>query len=122
LPPETEVDVTPEGGKGGNVTVGAGVSVNVAVGGIGVAVGMAAWVSAIIVKAAAAIVFCMSTALTVGIAVVSALRAPHALTLNASIITRVRLEKHFIWTSPYRFRFSRIGPLPGAIPFITEAL
>ena len=48
------VNVTCRDARGRNVLVGAGVSVTVAVGGGGVAVGMAAWVSAIIVKATAA--------------------------------------------------------------------
>ena len=77
----------------------AGVSVNVAVGGIGVAVGMAAWVSAIIVKAAAAIVLCMSTGLTVGVACCTTRTDDQRITS-----TRVRIEKHFMSTSPYRFR------------------
>ena len=42
LPLGTGVNVTPEAGNGGIVLVGTGVSVNVAVGGTGVAVGMAA--------------------------------------------------------------------------------
>ena len=55
----------------------AGVWVNIAVGGGGVEVGMAAWVSATTVRAAAMTVFCMSTALSVGAA--CAPPAPHAL-------------------------------------------
>jgi hypothetical protein len=61
------------------------------VGGGGVAVGMADWVSAIIVKAAAAIVPCRSIALTVGVAA-----SPHALMISAIVSIRVRLEKHFM--------------------------
>ena len=63
---EPAVTVTAEDGNGRKVLVGVGVSVIVAVGGGGVAVGMAAWVSATIVKAAAATVLCRSTALTGG--------------------------------------------------------
>ena len=77
LPLGTGVNVPAEGGNGRNVLVGAGVSVIVAVGGGGVAVGMAAWVSAITVKAAAAIVPCRSTGLAVGVAPV-----PHALRIS----------------------------------------
>ena len=89
----TEVNVPSQVGKGGNVLVAAGVSVKVAVGG-GVAVGMAAWVSATIVKAATMTVFCMSTALSVGVA--CAPRAPHALIISVIRSTRVRIEKHFM--------------------------
>ena len=91
-------------GKGGNVLVAAGVSVNVAVGGV-VAVGMAAWVSATTVKAAAMTVFCMSTELSVGVA--CALPAPHALMSSVIMSNRVRMEKNFIWISPYRLGSSR---------------
>jgi hypothetical protein len=56
LPLEAGVDVIAVDGGGMKVGVGRGVFVNVAVGGMGVAVGMAAWVSAITVKAAAATV------------------------------------------------------------------
>ena len=97
-PPElllgTGVNVTCEEGNGGKVLVAAGVSVNVAVGGGGVAVGMADWVSASIVKATAAIVLCMLTALTVGVA--CAPRAPQALTISAVMSIGVTLEKHFM--------------------------
>lgn len=62
------VKVAPRVGMTGSVGVEAGVFVRVAVGGGGVAVGMAAWVSASIVTTSETIVFCMSTALTVGVA------------------------------------------------------
>jgi len=94
LPLGTGVIVTSEDGNGGKVLVAAGVSVNVAVGGGGVAVGMADWVSATIVNAAAATVLCMSTALTVGVA--CAQRAPHPLMSSVIMSTRVRIEKHFM--------------------------
>src|SRR5687767_11166355 len=102
----TEVNVPSKVGKGGSVLVAAGVSVNVGVGGGGVAVGMAAWVSATTVRAAAMTVFCMSTALTVG--VVCALPAPHALMISVIMSNTVRMENFFIGTSPYRFRSSRM--------------
>jgi hypothetical protein len=94
------VNIIPEAGNGGTVLVAAGVFVNVSVGGGGVAVGMAAWVSAIIVMATAAAVICKSTGLTVGGGVAC---APHALVLSVIMSTRVRIEKHFMLTSPYRF-------------------
>src|SRR5687768_14825561 len=100
FPPGTGVNVPSEDGNASKVLVGAGVSVNVAVGGGGVAVGMAAWVSATIVKAAAATVPCMSTALPIGVGVAC---APHALRISVVVSTRVRTEKHFMWISPYRF-------------------
>ena len=52
----------------------------ISVGGKGVAVGMAAWVSATNVKAAATAVFCTSTALIVGVT-----SDPHALISVATI-------------------------------------
>lgn len=60
------------------VSVGTGVGLGVSVGGRGVAVGIAAWVSATTVKAADTAVFCISTGLTVG-----AGSAPQALTIKA---------------------------------------
>src|SRR5919109_4614402 len=91
-PPEvplgTGVKVTSEEGNASGVLVGAGVSVNVAVGGGGVAVGMAAWVSATTVRAAAAIVPCMSTGLPIGAGVAC---APHALMVSVITSTRVRI-------------------------------
>lgn len=81
--------------------VGTGVFVGVSVGGIGVEVGMAAWVSAIIVRASAADVLCMSNTLSVGVA-----SAPHALMISVIINSRVRIEKHFMWTYPYCFSLS----------------
>jgi hypothetical protein len=96
LPPEllsgTDVNVASKDGRGGIVLVIAGVFVNVAVGGTGVAVGMAACVSATMVKAAAAIVFWMSTGLTVGMGVVCTLRAPHALMSSVMMTIRVGVE------------------------------
>ena len=98
LPVGTGVDATAEDADGGNVLVGRGVFVNVAVGVIGVAVGMAAWVSAIIVKATTAAVLCSSIGLTVGTGVAC---ASHALMVNVIMSTRVSLEKHFMFISPY---------------------
>jgi len=79
-----------EVGKGRGVLVGKGVWVGGSVGGAGVAVGMAACVSATMVNAAATAVFCTSTACMVGAAGV-----PHAL-LSKAMTTMVRLEKRFI--------------------------
>ena len=81
------------------VFVGTGVFVRVAVGGIGVVVGMAAWVSARIVRAAATAVPCKSTGLIVGVAF-GTTRTLQALMI--SVITRacVRIEKFFKWRSP----------------------
>lgn len=62
------VGVTSRVGNASGVSVGGGVSVGVSVGGTGVAVGIAAWVCATMVKAAAIAVFCTSTGLTVGTA------------------------------------------------------
>ena len=68
FPPGLCVSATPSVGKGMNVLVGTGVFAIVAVGGIDVAVGMAAWVSAMIVEAAEIAVTCRSTGLIVGAA------------------------------------------------------
>ena len=122
LPPEllsgTDVNVASKDGRGGIVLVIAGVFVNVAVGGTGVAVGMAACVSATMVKAAAAIVFWMSTGLTVGEGVSA---VPHALTVSAIISTSVRIENHFMWISPYHFSVFRSLRLLRAIPVTNES-
>src|SRR5512146_67388 len=93
LPIGAGVTVTCAAGKGGTVSVGRGVFVNVSVGGGGVAVGMAAWVCAIIVKATAAAVICMSSALTAGVGVAF---APQALRVSVIASTRVRVKKDFI--------------------------
>jgi hypothetical protein len=77
-------------GKGRGVFVGRGVCVGGSVGGSGVAVGMAACVSATMVNAAATAVFCTSTACMVGAA-----GAPHAL-MSMAITATVRVEKRFI--------------------------
>jgi len=61
-----KVAAVAEVGKVSGVFVGKGVCVGVSVGGNGVAVGMAAWVSATSVKAPATAVFCTSAALIVG--------------------------------------------------------
>ena len=89
MPSGTGVNVAPREGNGIKVSVGAGVSVNVAVGGTGVEVGMAAWVSAIIVKAAAAIVACKSAGLAVGVGVAA---VPQALMVSVIMSNRVRLK------------------------------
>lgn len=68
-PPEvggTGVNETASVGSSAGVLVGGGVTVGVSEGGNGVAVGMAACVSATIVKAAATAVNCTSAALIVG--------------------------------------------------------
>jgi len=103
----TEVNVASRVGRGGSVLVTAGVSVKVAVGGGGVAVGMAAWVSATTVRAATMTVFCMSTGLSVGVACMLP-PAPQALMSSVIRSTRVRIEKYFMSASPYRFNLSRI--------------
>ena len=82
FPPGLCVSATPSVGKGMNVLVGTGVFAIVAVGGIDVAVGMAAWVSAMIVEAAEIAVTCRSTGLIVGAA---SGEAPHALTINVIV-------------------------------------
>ena len=78
------------------------------------AVGMAAWVSAILVNAAAASVLGMSIVPAVGVACGTA-PAPQALRINmimsACTSTGVRIEKCFMWTSPRCFRLARISPL-----------
>lgn len=77
-------------GRGSGVLVGNGVCVGGSVGGKGVEVGMAAWVCATMVKAAATAVFCTSAACIVGAAGV-----PHAL-MSRAMTTTVRVEKRFI--------------------------
>jgi hypothetical protein len=89
------VNVTSEEGKGSGVLVGGGVSVKVGVGEGGVAVGMAAWVPAIIVEAPAAIVPCRSIASAVGAAC-----APQALRMSVTTSSLVRFKKYFMWISP----------------------
>jgi len=83
--------VTSNVGDGMSVSVGSGVGLGVSVGGMGVIVGMAACVSAILVDAPATAVFCMSTTLTVGVA-----PAPQALITIAKTITNVLNFKCFI--------------------------
>src|SRR6188474_3984576 len=87
MPLGTEVNVASRVGKGGKVLVAAGVSVNVAVGGGGVAVGMAASVSATTVRAATMTVFCMSTGLSVGAA---CMLPPAPQALMSSVIRSTR--------------------------------
>ena len=79
IPPGSGVNVGPEVGMGGKVTVDAGVFVEVTVGGGSVAVGMAAWVSARLVTAAAIAVLCRSVRLIVGVACGA---VPHALMIS----------------------------------------
>jgi hypothetical protein len=93
LPLEPGVAVTPADGRvrGMDVRVGRGVFVNVAVGGMGVAVGMAAWVSAITVKAAAATVPWKSIGAAVGAG------CPlHPLMSRAITRNRVGMKKRFM--------------------------
>lgn len=87
------VSVTAEDGNGRGVMVGRGVLVGVSVGGIEVAVGMAAWVPANIVRATAATVLCMSITLIVG---GGGTFAPQALMVSVTISIRVRIEKRFM--------------------------
>jgi hypothetical protein len=65
-PDAAVVAVTSRVGSEAGVLVGRGVKVGVSVGGTGVAVGMASWVWATMVKAAASAVDCTSAALIVG--------------------------------------------------------
>ena len=90
-----EVGVPAEEVNGSKVMVGRGVCVNVAVGGSSVAVGIAAWVSAITVKAAAATVPCRSTAGAVGVVC-----EPHPLMTSVKIRVRMRMEGYFTLNSP----------------------
>ena len=78
-------------GNGSGVFVGKSVWVGISVGGNGVAVGMAAWVCAIIVDAAETAVFCTSTALMVGTG-----SAAHALRIKASMTTDEKMTNRFI--------------------------
>src|SRR5690349_2378064 len=54
-------------GRGNGVNVGSGVALGVSVGGNGVAVGIACWVAATMVQAAATDVFCTSAGAMVGV-------------------------------------------------------
>ena len=89
---KVDVNVTFRVGRGTGVSVGRGVSVGVSVGGRGVFVGMAAWVCATMVNAAATAVFCTSTALIVGVAGA----APQALMINVVKTMTVRMERRFM--------------------------
>jgi hypothetical protein len=82
-------------GRATGVSVGRGVVVGVSVGGKGVAVGIAAWVWATIVNAAATAVDCTSTALTVGMG-----SAPQALITVTRINRMDRLLSSFMVISP----------------------
>ena len=79
-------------GKASGVSVGNGVSVGVSVGGRGVLVGIAAWVCATIVNAAATAVFCTSTAFMVG----GGGSAPQALMSTEAATRTVTIEKCFM--------------------------
>jgi hypothetical protein len=87
-----DVNVTLRVGKDNGVLDGSGVWVGVSVGGSGVAVGTAAWVSAIMVMAAATAVFCTSTAFIVG----GGGSAPQALTSKVVKRMTVRKERRFM--------------------------
>ena len=89
IPSGFGVNVGPEVGIGGKVEV--------AVGGGDVVVGMAAWVSATSVKAAATAVLCRSVKLIVGVAC----DAPHALIINVIMSAWVKIKNRFKWRSPY---------------------
>jgi hypothetical protein len=71
--------------RGGTVFVGKEVAVGIAVGGMDVAVGMAAWVSATMVIAAAIAVPCTSAGDIVGSG-----SGPHAVNTSAAIAIRVQ--------------------------------
>ena len=89
------VNVAPRVGRGGKVVVAFGVFVRVAVGeGSDVEVGMAAWVCATIVYAAATAVTCRSTGSTAGVAC-GTIRALQALTINANTSIWMGSEKRF---------------------------
>jgi len=80
-----------EVGRGSGVFVGRAVGAGVSVGGRGVAVGMAAWVCATMVCAAATAVFCTSTACMVGAAGLL-----HAL-MSIAMTATMRMEKRFMF-------------------------
>ena len=86
--------------SGFGVNVGSKVGIRgkatVAVGRNNVAVGMAAWVSARLVTAAAIAVLFRSFRLIVGVAC-GVLRVPHALIISVITSTWMRIEKRFMW-------------------------
>lgn len=86
------VSVASNVGNGKGVLVARGVCVGASVGGRGVAVGIASWVCATIVYAAAMAVFWTSTGLTVGTG-----SAPHALMIIAIATITVSVEKRFMF-------------------------
>ena len=95
-PPLEDVITVGEGktgfvGKTGIVGVGCGVSVAATVGGTGVSVGMAAWVSASMVLAAATAEACTSDGSTVGTAF-----ALHALKSNIKTVIMVNIGFDFM--------------------------
>ena len=77
--------------KAAEVSVASGVLVGVSVGGIGVEVGIASWVCATIVNAAASAVCWISAGFTVGTGC-----APHALIVNARIRIKEKNRMCFI--------------------------
>lgn len=85
------VTVTSKVGKETGVSVGCTVGLAVSVGGKGVDVGMAAWVSATIVNAAATAVDCTSTGFIVGTA-----SAPHALMTKVIADIKEEIVKRFM--------------------------
>ena len=92
--PPPPVDTTTVGeakigavGTGGIVGVGCGVSVDASVGGTGVSVGIAAWVMATIVLAAATAEACTCAGSMVGTAF-----APHALNSSTKTATTVNID------------------------------
>jgi len=100
------VGATSSVGDGIRVSVGSGVGLGVSVGGMGVAVGMAACVSAPLVDATTIAVFCMSTGLIVGVA-----SAPQALITIAKIMTKVLNLKCFILVR-HLLLFSNLDNIP----------
>lgn len=89
---DVDVNVTSSVGSGNGVFVDRGVCVGASVGGKGVAVGIAAWVWATIVNAAAMAVFWTSTGLTVGTG-----SAPHALMIIVMATIMVSVGKRFMF-------------------------
>jgi len=96
---------------GAMVGVGCGVSVGASVGGTGVSVGMASWVMASMVFAAAIAEACMSAGSTVGVAFV-----PHALDSNTRMVAEVNNNLDFMdFFLPFTFLMGGYGILLGYV-------
>jgi hypothetical protein len=89
---DVNVTLTSSVGKAKGVFVGRGVCVGASVGGRAVLVGMAAWVCATIVNAAATAVLCTSAAFIVGAA-----GAPQALMIIMIAVITVRVANRFMF-------------------------